>query len=50
MPSVIQTGSQSGMQTLDQSLRDLLRSEQITPETAQEYASSPDALRALGAM
>ncbi|HSB88934.1 MAG TPA: type IV pilus twitching motility protein PilT [Anaerolineales bacterium] len=45
MGSVIQTGSQAGMQTIDQSLRDLLRTGRIRAETAMEYASSPDALR-----
>jgi len=45
MASVIQTGAQIGMQTIDQSLRELVRAGRLRPETALEYASGPDALR-----
>ncbi len=45
MASVLQTSLQQGMQTLDQSLRQLVRAGQIDPEVAREYASSADALR-----
>jgi twitching motility protein PilT len=48
MASVIQTGVQIGMQTIDQSLRVLVRAGEVLPEVAQEFASSPDALRAGG--
>jgi twitching motility protein PilT len=47
MASVIQTGAQFGMQTLDQSLTNLVRSGRITQAVAEEHASSPDSLRAL---
>ena len=47
MASVIQTGAQFGMQTLDQSLTNLVRSGWITQAIAEEHASSPDSLRAL---
>jgi twitching motility protein PilT len=48
MASVIQTGVQIGMQTIDQSLRGLVRAGEVLPEVAQEFASSPEALRAGG--
>lgn len=38
IPSLVQTGSQHGMQTLDQSLTSLLRKGLISLQTAQEYA------------
>ncbi len=42
MYSAIQTGSQYGMQTLDQCLSDLLRKGLISPEAAREKAKQPD--------
>ncbi|MDX1693530.1 MAG: type IV pilus twitching motility protein PilT [Ketobacteraceae bacterium] len=42
MYSAIQTGSQYGMQTLDQCLADLLRKGLISPEAAREKAKQPD--------
>jgi twitching motility protein PilT len=48
MGSVIQTGAQVGMQTLDVSLRDLVRQGTVRMETAEEFAAAPDTLRAGG--
>src|SRR4030067_300510 len=48
MGSVIQTGAQIGMQTLDVSLRDLVRRGTVRMETAEEFAAAPDTLRAGG--
>ena len=42
MYSAIQTGSQYGMQTLDQCLSDLLRKGLISPEAAREKAKQPE--------
>ena len=43
MYSMIQTGSQFGMQTLDQNLLDLVRRNVISIGEARQYAKSPDA-------
>ena len=43
MYSMIQTGSQFGMQTLDQNLLDLVRRNVIALGEARQYAKSPDA-------
>jgi twitching motility protein PilT len=43
MYSMIQTGSQFGMQTLDQCLMDLMRRNLITPGEARTYAKQPEA-------
>lgn len=39
IPSLVQTGSQFGMQTMDQSLSNLIRKGLITQQTAWEYAT-----------
>jgi twitching motility protein PilT len=46
MASVVQTGAQYGMQTLDQSLAGLVRSGLLAPAVAQEHAANPESLRA----
>ena len=43
MYSMIQTGSQFGMQTLDQNLLDLVRRNVVSLGEARQYAKSPDA-------
>jgi twitching motility protein PilT len=43
MYSMIQTGSQYGMQTLDQNLLDLVRRNVVSLGEARQYAKSPDA-------
>jgi twitching motility protein PilT len=43
MYSLIQTGSQFGMQTLDQGLTDLVRRGSISVAEARHYARQPDA-------
>ncbi|MDR7532769.1 MAG: type IV pilus twitching motility protein PilT [Armatimonadota bacterium] len=43
IPSAIQTGSKDGMQSLDQSLRNLLKARKITLETAQRWAADKTA-------
>ena len=43
MYSMIQTGSQFGMQTLDQNLLDLVRRNVVALGEARQYAKSPDA-------
>ncbi len=49
IPSMIQTGMQEGMQTLDQALRTLVQNGLITRESALESANNPDELtRMLG--
>jgi len=45
MPNIIQTGSQYGMQTLNQALRDLIQSNLITPEEAFVKSDNPEELR-----
>jgi twitching motility protein PilT len=47
MPNVIQTGSEYGMQTLDQSLRDLYREQIITLDEALANAADPENLKRL---
>jgi twitching motility protein PilT len=42
MYSMIQTGTQFGMQTLDQCLLDLVRTGQVTVEEARNYAQQKD--------
>ena len=44
MYSAIQTGSKLGMQTLDQSLQNLLKAGSITLEAAREKAKNPDSI------
>jgi twitching motility protein PilT len=45
MPNVIQTGTQYGMQTLNQALRDLIQRNVITPEAAFIKSDNPEELR-----
>jgi twitching motility protein PilT len=45
--SVMQTGSQSGMQTMDAALAALVRQGTITPKVAEERSSTPEELRRL---
>ena len=45
MYSMIQTGSQFGMQTLDQNLLDLVRRNVVSLGEARQYAKSPDGIR-----
>lgn len=45
--SVMQSGSSHGMKTLDQALATLVRSGEITIESAEERSNDPDALRLL---
>jgi len=45
MPNVIQTGSQYGMQTLNQALRDLCKMGLINPEDAFRKSDNPEELR-----
>ena len=47
MVNVIQTGREHGMQTLEQALRDLYRSQTITLEEALSHAGDPDGLKRL---
>ena len=47
MPNVIQTGSEYGMQTLDQALRNLYRDQTITLEEALAQAADPENLKRL---
>ena len=44
--SALQTGAQHGMQTMDASLADLVRSGKITRELAESRSTSPEELRA----
>jgi len=44
MPTYMQTGSQFGMQTMDQALQDLVRSHLVTPEEAMPFCTKPDEL------
>jgi len=45
--SAMQTGSQSGMQTMDSALASLVRAGKITPQLATSRSSHPDELRRL---
>lgn len=47
MVSVMQTGREHGMQTLDQALRDLCRNQQITLDEALMHTSDPENLKRL---
>ncbi len=47
MMNVIQTGSEYGMQTMDQSLRDLYRDQAITLDEALANAADPENLKRL---
>lgn len=44
LDNCIQTGAADGMQSLDDSIRNLLRQRKITHRTAERYISTPDAL------
>ncbi len=44
MPTYMQTGSQFGMQTMDQALQNLTRSRAVTVEEALPYCSKPEEL------
>jgi twitching motility protein PilT len=45
--SVMQTGSQSGMQTMDAALATLVRQGKISQKLAEQRSSHPDELRRL---
>ena len=47
MPNVIQTGAQEGMQSLEQSLRDLYQRQLIGYDDASAAANDTEALKAL---
>jgi twitching motility protein PilT len=47
IPSIIQTGSSYGMQTMDSALATLVRSGRITQELAESRSSTPEELRRL---
>ena len=47
IPSIIQTGSAHGMQTMDAALATLVRSGRITQELAESRSSTPEELRRL---
>lgn len=42
IPTVLQTGSRFGMQTMDMALRDLVKTGKATAETALKYCNDPD--------
>lgn len=44
MPTYLQTGSQFGMQTMDQALQSLVKSRTVTVEEALPYCSKPEVL------
>jgi twitching motility protein PilT len=48
MPTYMQTGSQFGMQTMDQALQDLVRSHVVTAEEALPFCTKPDELLGRG--
>jgi len=50
MLTVLQTGSRWGMQTMEMSLRELVRTGQITHETAQEYCNDLEGFNKLMGM
>jgi len=45
--STIQTSRQSGMQTMNQSLRELVQNRRISKDSALEFSYNPDELRQL---
>ncbi|MEM7164595.1 MAG: type IV pilus twitching motility protein PilT [Planctomycetota bacterium] len=45
LPSVLQTGKKQGMTTMDDSIKDLLRQNLITKETAIFYSENPEMFR-----
>jgi len=45
--STMQTGAQTGMQTMDAALATLVRAQKITPALAEQRSSTPDELRRL---
>ena len=45
LKTVIQTSSDDGMMTMDQSLKELLKDNKISREIAEQYATSPSALK-----
>ena len=45
--SVLQTGAQFGMQTMDAALAELVREQKITRELAESRSSAPEELRRL---
>ncbi len=45
LPAAIETGTEDGMQTFNQSLYALIRAGAVTEEVALRYASNPEALR-----
>ena len=45
LPSVLQTGKKQGMTTMDDSIKDLLKQNLITRETAIYYAENADMFR-----
>ena len=47
IPSVIQTGSSHGMQSMDSALATLVRANKITQEVAESRSSTPEELRRL---
>jgi twitching motility protein PilT len=44
IPSAIQTGLKDGMQSLDQSLRNLVKTGKVAPEVAAQWATEPQTL------
>jgi twitching motility protein PilT len=44
MPTYMQTGSQFGMQTMDQALQNLVRKNLVTAEEALPFCTKPDEL------
>lgn len=44
IPTVLQTGTRFGMQSMDMALRDLVKAGKVTTETALKYCSDPDNL------
>jgi twitching motility protein PilT len=47
IPSAMQTGGGSGMQTMDAALAGLVRANKITQKMAEQRSSTPDELRRL---
>ncbi|MCX7819668.1 MAG: PilT/PilU family type 4a pilus ATPase [Kiritimatiellae bacterium] len=45
LPAAIETGTEDGMQTFNQSLYAMIRAGEVTEEVALRYASNPEALR-----
>jgi twitching motility protein PilT len=50
IPSAMQTGSNVGMQTMDNALATLVRNGKITQRVAEQRSSTPDELRRLMGM